>query len=209
MPYMMSLINARPDDAIQQARDDTVQRAKDIWGLDYADSSGGLYPSGNQIGRTSFRPDVGAVVIGGTRVFPRLAGGQWRTVIGAGGIPNGAITALVPNALNGWAEWLDFQLDEDVFIIIEGVFSTAEVPTIREHQLELSGVRLPTLNIEEIYNNGQDLVRGFFEVPAVLSPKSQFHNWVRQGPIAAEVDEGFGYLGETIAKRSYSIRQVT
>ena len=208
MPYLMSLINARPDDAIQQARDDTVQRAKDIWGLDYADSSGGLYPAGNQIGRTSFRPDVGAVTQGGTIVFPRLAGGQWRTVFAAGGVPTGVITALVPNALNGWAEWLDFQLDEDMFIIIEGVFSTAAEPTIREHQLELSGVRLPTMNIEEIYNNGDDLVRGFFEVPAVLSPKSQFHNWVRAGPIAADIDEGFGYLGEVIAKRSSIIRQV-
>lgn len=207
----MSLNNARPDDAIQQARDDTVQRAKDIWGLDYADSSGGLYPSGNQIGRTSFRPDVGAVTQGGTRVFPRLAGGQWRTVLGGAGFndPAGLVTAVPINVLNGWGEWLDFQLDEDVFVIIEGVFSTASEPTIREIQLELSGVKLPTLNIEEIYNNGDDLIKGMFEVPAVLSPKSQFHCWVRSGPIGADIDEGFGFLGETIGKRSYIIRQIT
>jgi len=204
--WFMSLINARPDDAVSQARDDTVKRAKDIWGLDYADSSNGLYPSGNQIGRSPFRPDVGS---NGARVFPRQAGGQWRTVLGGATFddPDGAPTALTPD-VNGWAEWLDFILDEDAFVIIEGVFSTATVPTIREHQLELSGVKLPVQQIEEIYNNGEDLVKGYFEVPAVLSPKSQFHNYVRMGPVGETLDEGFGYLGELIAKRSYLIRQL-
>lgn len=203
--WYMSLINARPDDAISQARDDTISRAKDIWGLDYADSSNGLYPSGNQIGRSPFRPDVAAV---GTRVFPQAAGGMWRTVVPiVPSIPTGAATPIVTNA-QGWAEWLDFTLDEDAFIIIEGVFSTATVPTIREQQLELSGVKLPVQQIEEIYNNGQDLVKGYWEVPAVLSPKSNFHNWVRSSTISANLDEGFGFLGELIAKRSYMIRQL-
>jgi len=210
--WLMSLINARPDDAVYQARDDTIERAKDIWGLDYADSSIGLYPSGNQIGRAPFRPEVAATT-DGIRVFPRLAGGQWRTVIATGPGPLGAPVALAVTATDGWAEWLDFTLDEDSFIIIEGVFSTATVPTIREHQLELSGVRLPVQQLEEIYNNGEDLVKGYFEVPAVLSPKSQFHNWVRTGPFLPgppppTLDEGFGYLGELIAKRSMLIRQL-
>jgi len=205
MPWLMSLINARPDDAVQQARDDTVDRAKDVWGLDYADSSNGLYPSGNQIGRTQLRPDV---AFQGTVVFPRLAGGQWRTVWAAGGVPTGAITAVVPNALNGWGRWLDFIVDEDAFVIIEGVFSTATTPTIREVKFTLSGVELPVFQIEEIYNNGDDLVRGFFEVPAVVSPKSQMVIDIRQGPIAAGIDEGFGILGEMVAKRSMLIRSV-
>jgi hypothetical protein len=201
--WFMSLINARPDDAISQARDDTVSRAKDIWGLDYADSSNGLYPSGNQIGRSPFRPDIAA---NGTRVFPQGAGGQWRTVVPVvPSVNTGAVTPIVADA-QGWAEWLDFILDEDCFIIIEGVFSTATVPTIREHQLELSGVKLPVQQLEEIYNNGEDLVKGYWEVPAVLSPKSNFHNWVRTNGVSANLDEGFGYLGEVIAKRSFIIR---
>jgi hypothetical protein len=202
----MSLINARPDDAVQQARDDTVTRAKDIWGLDYADSSNGLYPAGNQIGRTSFRPDVANV---GQLVAPRAAGGQWRTVnTGVGGGPGGPVLPLAPDA-NGWAHWLDFILDEDLFIVIEGVFSTAVVPTIREFQLILSGVSLPVVQVEEIYNNGQDLVKGYFEVPAVLSPKSQFVIDARSSIVApGALDEGFGFLGEAIAKRSAIIRQI-
>ena len=108
----------------------------------------------------------------------------------------------------GWAEWLDFIVDEDAFIIIEGVFSTTTVPTIREMQLELSGVKLPVWNIEEIYNNGEDLVKGYSEVPAVLSPKSNFHNWVRTNGVSANLDEGFGYLGEILGKRSFIIRQL-
>jgi hypothetical protein len=203
--WYMSLINARPDDAISQARDDTVSRAKDIWGLDYSDSSNGLYPSGNQIGRAPFRPDVAA---DGTIVFPQGAGGQWRTVYPT--TPSDNTTAPLPIVTDatGWAEWLDFIVDEDLFIIIEGVFSTATVPTIREQQLELSGVKLPVWQLEEIYNNGQDLVKGYSEVPAVLSPKSNFHNWVRSSVISGDLDEGFGYLGEVIAKRSYMIRQL-
>jgi hypothetical protein len=95
-----------------------------------------------------------------------------------------------------------------MFIIIEGVFSTATTPTIRELQLLLSGVSLPVMQIEEIYNNGDDLVKGWFEVPAVVSPKSQFDIWVRSSTVSAAVDEGFGFLGETIAKRSALIRQL-
>jgi hypothetical protein len=204
MPWLMSLMNARPDDAIGQARDDTVQRAKDVWGLDYADSSNGLYPSGNQIGRAAFRPDVAAH---GTIVFPQGAGGQWRTVFGAGGVNTGAVTALTTNA-QGWVDWLNFILDEDLFIIIEGVFSTAVTPTIREIQLNLSGVMLPVMQIEEIYNNGDDLVKGWFEVPAVVSPKSNFDVWLRSSIISGALDEGFGFLGEEIAKRSFLIRQL-
>ena len=204
MPWLMSLMNARPDDAISQARDDTVARAKDVWGLDYADSSNGLYPAGNQIGRAAFRPDVAAR---GTIVFPQGAGGQWRTVWAAGGVNTGAVTALTTDA-QGWDEWLNFIVDEDMFIIIEGVFSTATTPTIRELQLLLSGVSLPVMQIEEIYNNGDDLVKGWFEVPAVVSPKSQFDIWVRSSTVSAAVDEGFGFLGETIAKRSALIRQL-
>lgn len=204
MPWMMSLMNARPDDAISQARDDTVARAKDVWGLDYADSSNGLYPAGNQIGRAAFRPDV---AFNGTIVFPQGAGGQWRTVWAAGGVPTGAVTALTTDA-QGWDEWLNFIVDEDMFIIVEGVFSTATTPTIRELQLLLSGVSLPVMQIEEIYNNGDDLVKGWFEVPAVVSPKSQFDIFVRSSTISAAVDEGFGFLGETIAKRSALIRQL-
>jgi hypothetical protein len=204
-PWFMSLINARPDDAVQQARDDTVTRAKDIWGLDYADSSNGLYPAGNQIGRTSFRPDVANV---GQLVAPRAAGGQWRTVnTGVGGGPGGPVLPLATD-VNGWAHWLDFILDEDLFIIIEGVFSTAVVPTIREFQLILSGVSLPVVQVEEIYNNGQDLVKGYFEVPAVLSPKSQFVIDARSSISLGALDEGFGFLGEAIAKRSAIIRQI-
>jgi len=205
MPWLMSLINARPDDAIQQARDDTVSRAKDVWGLDYADSSNGLYPAGNQIGRAQLRPDI---AYQGTIVFPRLAGGQWRTVWAAGGVPTGAITAVVPNALNGWGTWLDFIVDEDAFIIIEGFFSTATTPTIREVKFTLSGVETPVMQIEQIYNNGDDLVCGHLEVPAVVSPKSQVVINIRQGPIAAGIDEGFGIIGEVLGKRSFLIRQV-
>ena len=203
MPWLQSLINARPDDAIGQARDDTVSRAKDIWGLDYADSSNGLYPSGNQIGRTQLRPDA---AFQGTIVFPRLAGGQWRTVWAAGGVPTGAITPVAPVALTGWGVWLDFIVDEDMFIIIEGVFSTATTPTVREIKFSLSGVELPVFQIEEIYNNGDDLVKGYLEVPAVVSPKSQMVINIRQGPPAAGLDEGFGIIGEIVAKRSALIR---
>jgi hypothetical protein len=46
------------------------------------------------------------------------------------------------------------------------------------------------------------------EVPAVVSPKSQFDIWLRSSTISAAVDEGFGFLGEVIAKRSSLIRQL-
>jgi|GEM_PF-5665265 len=203
MPYWLNVISETPDDAIAKARGDTIERAKDIWGLDYAESSDGLYPAGNQIGRTQLRPDTTeaeAFTVG----LPATNGGQWRTNVE---IPPAPPAPMITDA-NGWGTFFDFVLDEDTFIIIEGLFSTDTAPTIREVHHTLSGVSLPIMQIEEIYNNGEDIVKGYVEVPVVISPKSQFECRIRSSTVSDAVDEGFGILGESIAKRSFIIREI-
>lgn len=203
MPYWLNTINETPNEAIEKARNDTIERAKDIWGLDYAESSDGLYPAGNQIGRTQFRPDMCRAET--FNVAPaQTNGGQWRTMVNVGAAPP---AAMVTDA-NGWGTFFDFVLDEDVFIIIEGVFSVDTTPTIREVHNTLSGVSLPIMQIEEIYENGEDIQKGYVEVPVVVSPKSEYQCRVRSSAVGGGLDEAFGPLGEAIGKRSFLIREL-
>lgn len=203
MPFWLNIIKETPDEAIKKARDDTIERAKDIWGLDYADDSDGLYPSGNQIGRTQFRPDMTEsedFTVG----LPPTNGGQWRTTVQ---VPPAPPAPMVTDA-NGWGIFFDFVVDEDTFIIIEGLFSTDTTPTIREIHNSLSGVDLPVQQIEEIYSSEEETNKGYVEIPVVVSPKSPYRCRVRSSTVSGAIDEGFGILGEAIAKRAFIIREL-
>ncbi len=241
----MPWISERPDEAIQQARDDTIERAKDIWGLDYAEQSDGLYPSGNQIGRSQYRPGHTRGQRGSAQVMPETIGGQWTTVFAAtaavvgvaigdaialGTTAQGLLSAQSANyaAVGGAvAAWLDFILDEDMFVIHEGFFSRALEPSITEFTFILSGVQIPTMQIEDIYVNEDSITKGYLEVPNVVSPKSQIVYKPRSRRVGlvgvagaginvnspafdedASIAEPFGLIGEAIAKRSFLIREL-
>lgn len=209
MPKLLNVITESPEDAMEQAIEDAIKRAKDVWGLEYADESDGLYPSGSVIGRTQFRPSDAA---DGSQPYPETAGGQWRTVYDDGGV----ITALGTDA-NGWGTWLDFDVHEDAFIVIEGVFSTAAEPTIVELGMNLSGTSLPIMQLENgLYATEERTLRGYFEIPVVVSPKAEIIFKLRSyltGVAAAPeangtaISEGFGIIGDTVAKRSYLIKE--
>lgn len=243
---MVPWISERPDEAIAQARDDTIERAKDIWGLDYAEQSDGLYPSGNQIGRSQYRPGHTRGQRGSAQVMPETIGGQWTTVFAAtaavagiaigdavalGTTAQGLLSALGANyvaAGGAVAAWLDFILDEDMFVIHEGFFSRALEPSITEFTFVLSGVQIPTMQIEDIYVNEDSITKGYLEVPNVVSPKSQVVYRPRSRRVGlvgagggaainvnnaafdedASIAEPFGLIGEAIAKRSFLIREL-
>ena len=245
MPYLIPWISERPDEAIAQAREDTIERAKDIWGLDYAEQSDGLYPSGNQIGRSQYRPGHTRGERGSAQIMPETIGGQWTTVFqattAAGGVavgdaialgttPTGSLSANGANyaAVGGAVQaWLDFILDEDIFVIHEGFFSRALEPSITEFTFVLSGVQIPTMQIEDIYVNEDSITKGYLEVPNVVSPKSQIVYRPRSRRVdltgagggtainvndpafdeEASIAEPFGLIGEAVAKRSFLIRE--
>lgn len=246
MPYLIPWISERPDEAIAQAREDTIERAKDIWGLDYAEQSDGLYPSGNQIGRSQYRPGHTRGERGSAQIMPETIGGQWTTVfqataavagvaigdaISLGTTSNGFLSATVDanfSDVGGAVQaWLDFILDEDIFVIHEGFFSRALEPSITEFTFVLSGVQIPTMQIEDIYVNEDSITKGYLEVPNVVSPKSQIVYRPRSRRVAlsgaaggadinvndpafdeeASIAEPFGLIGEAVAKRSFLIRE--
>jgi hypothetical protein len=204
MPYLLNMISERPDEAIDEARKDCVQRAKDIWGLEYADYSDGLYPSGNQIGRTMFRPDHTHARPGNQNVaLLNTNGGQWRTFVSLAG---GAGAAMVTDA-NGWGDYFDFILSSDMFLILEGLFSIDTAPTVREHKYELSSTALPVIQNEEIYSSEQE-VKGYYEVDAVVSPDSQCRMRIRSSTVGGNITEAFGPIGECVGKRQILVREI-
>jgi len=211
MPYLLNIITETPEDAIEAAIQNTIKRANDVWGLDYATKSDGLYPGGNQIGRTQFRPDIAHK---GNKVFPKKAGGEWRTVNNPDGDNAGDVYGLATDQY-GWAEWLDFNVDDDAFIIWEGIFNREIDPSIHEFAMNLNGTQLPPMQIDTLYATEEKTLRGYFEVPVVSSPTSEAIIKVRSDRTnlsAKKEEEGntlvekFGIIGDVIAKRPVLIK---
>lgn len=184
--------------------------------MDYADASDGLYPAGNQIGRTQFRIDHANA---GNLLGTRNHAGSWLTANNwvAGTYQTGSPNPIVGAAGTGWCHWLDFIVDEDMFLITEGFNAFDVAPTISEISLNLSGVQLPIMNIEEIYASEEETNKGYLEVPVVISPKSQYIIDIRSQAgvrasnvydITQTVFEHFQIIGESIGKRSVLIRQI-
>lgn len=206
MPMLLELVNKRPDDAVDQGVSDAVQRAKDVWGLEYADDSQGLYPSGNQIGRGTLRVD---------HLFDRTAtqsqsqsirrnGGRWATVTGAA-----TLTGVIPldtDAGAGWVDWLNFTTDQDAFIVWEGAFNWDVTPSIHEIRSRLSGMDVPPVSLDVMYT--YEKPQGYFEVPVVISPRGSWVLRVRSHLVGGNLVEQFGLLGDLIAKRSYLILEI-
>lgn len=230
----------------ERAREDTIIRAENLWGLDYAGNSEGLYPTGNQIGRAPFRPGMTRGEAASAMVMSEGTGGEWRISVAAKG--SGALSKDEPMALgtdkngnvglqsppfqdemSGWGNdsWLDFYMDEDMYLIHHGFQNLEPVPTITEFTFILSGNTIPPQSLRWIYNDLEKQHETWLNVPNVISPKSQIIYKLRssrvnlQGgdgghklnPVSPHFDpsvciaERFGILGEVIAKRSYLIRQ--
>lgn len=182
----------------KQSRDDTIARAKDIWDLDYAKSSDGFYPGGNQIGRRYLLPQD----------FGRKS---WNFEKPDERSPDPSPETLEAEAKKlGRQQIFDYQVvNEEAFFIIHGF---KYKPLDGEAKLQSlthtwAGVRIPPTSIS--FTNAR-MVGGYYtvnlEVPPVLTPKmlldlTAFFNDL--GPHKYQL----GILGEVIAQKRYIIRE--
>jgi hypothetical protein len=163
-----------------QARDDTIYRAKEVFGLNYADSSDGLFPYGNQLGRRNLTPqDFGL--------------SHWKHTR-----EEGCRRKLL----------IDVRLSEYAHIIIHGFkynppkeSSPAEISGFR---MEPSGVRLPysPLDFTNWYNELECRVH-HLDVPPVISPRSMFNLEMFFTEPRDAFSFEFGIFGEVVAPVRY------
>jgi len=178
----------------KQTRDDTIARARDILGLDYADSSEGLYPSGNQIGRRYLIPqDFGLK----SWVFEK---------------PDERSPDPSPETKEAEAKKLGRQqifnyliVNGEAFFIIHGF---KYKPLDGEARLQSlshtwAGVRIPPTSI--LFTNAR-MVGGYYtvnlEVPPVLSPKMLLDLTAFFNDLSPHKYQ-LGIFGEVIGQRRY------
>ena len=165
----------------QRGIHDTVDRAMDIWGLEYAEYSHGLYPSGNQIGRRNIMPeDVGLTT------WKHKAHPSWKS-------------QRVP--------FIDCIMDENAFLLLTGM---AYKPPENAQPLKgvseaLSGVMLPFNPTSTEWREIDGYYIQIFKCPVVLSPQSRLVINLFEDPHGYEFE--LELLGNIIGKREYLVKE--
>lgn len=161
---------------------ETVDRAKDIWDMDYADSSDGLYPNRMQIGRrVGIAPhDLGLK----SWIFDKVLQPGYKNI-----------------NLN---LMIDHNISEDVFLIIQGY----RVRNVGAYFLGiftcLAECRLPFVPFGPCWKKEEDGYYYYYELPVVLSPKSNIQVLCVSAIESRDMRE-ISLIGQVIAKRSYLV----
>lgn len=167
-----------------RAISDTAERASDIWGLRYAHSSNGYYPSGNELGRRALAPeDLGLE--------------NWSMYRKCG-----------VNTV------LDYVINEDVFILLKGfTFNPMKGGmNLKGIKYEMSGIQLPYVPFGPDWIQLSDgSVDYEFDQSVVISPKNQMVIKAHFGEFGKEEEPACQLMvrGEVIGKRSYIIKDPT
>jgi hypothetical protein len=179
----------------EQMRGDAVARARDMWGLDYAEIGEGFYPAGNQIGRRYLLPqDFGLK----TWYFEK------RDEYTPDPSPETREAEAKKLGRHSILEYC--RVDEEAFLILHGFkYKPFGSPKLQSIEYILSGTMIPPLTIS--FTNAR-IIGGYYTVnlegPIALQPKSQFDLTAfldDLGPHAYEL----GIFGEVIGRRSYII----
>ena len=106
-------------------------------------------------------------------------------------------------AASTWYDIVDLTISQDLYVIIEGVFSRMADPSITNIKFVVDGSDRPIINVEEMYT--WDLSRAYFEEPIVVKPSTSLK--IRAVGTKASTAEYFGFMGHIIAKRPFLIKE--
>lgn len=188
MVYLTNLSESRPDAILDQVLSKVISDAEDKFDAPYAQSSKGLYPVGNELGRQPIRPSH---FFEATGLPLATYNDRWTTpIIAAAGVNS----------------WISSKTPEEVFMIIEGIFNmtakiTASPSVIHAVKPTLGGTELSWVNLDLIQNYREPW--GYFEFPMVLSPETiAKFDIINDAAIAAVGDELIGLIGDVVGERN-------
>lgn len=192
MPYITNLSEDRPDSTIEQVLNKVISDAEAKFDKPYANSSKGLYPVGNELGRIPLRPSHFYQATG----LPEATyHDEWTTPV---------------YAAAGLNTWFNSKTPEEVFIIIEGIFNetlklTAAESAIHAFKPTLGGTELPWVNIDILDTYREPW--GYFEFPMVLSPETVAKFELLIDAAVVVKTERIGLVGDVIGERNSLIIQ--
>lgn len=181
----------------KQSREDTVSRARETWGVDYADNTEGFYPAGNQIGRRYLLPQD----------FGRQS---WEFEKPDERSPDPSPETREAEAKKlGQQSIFDYLIvPDEAFFLIHG-FRYKPLdgdPRLQSLSHKWAGVKIPSTSI--LFTNAR-MISGYYtvnlEVPPVLSPHTLIDLTAFFNDLGAHKYQ-LGIFGEVIAQKRYIIR---
>jgi hypothetical protein len=176
--WLLELTDKRPDEKLQQAIDDTIKNAQDKWGLSFE----GEYPTSG-IGITTLRP----FHVEGNSLPNANTRNIWNIVIAAA---------------NTWQDWVNVEINENVYVILGGLFNNTTNPSATELAFKANGIDLPVQNVQQMYSFEKSLA--WFSKPFVVAPENNLTGRLYGSAAQTEL---MGLLGFAIAKRSRLIQE--
>ena len=106
-------------------------------------------------------------------------------------------------AASTWYNIVDLTLSQDLYVVLTGIHSRTANPAITNIKPVIDGSDLPILNIEEMYT--WDLAAAYFTEPILVKPSTGLR--IRAIGTEARTAEYFGFIGQTVAKRPFLIKE--
>lgn len=176
---LMNATNKRPDALIEAAISKAIELAQAEWSpLQYE----GEFPVSG-FGITEIRPYH---VENTTDNIPQTSNlNYWQT---------SQVTAST------WKTWIDVTMDQDQYLVVEGIFYNEADPLVTEIHPIANGVDLPVINIEQMFS--ETTGRIWFAKPFIVKPRNKLTiKTYSKDSAGTTTSQKIGLLGHCIAKR--------
>lgn len=185
-PVLYRMMDPRAEPTIAQAIQTAVGDAESLWAPEKFD---GVFPTkGFGIKRLQPRDMAGTNGVPGTSVWagPSVGILTWNLSC--------AVASAWGNVISG------AQLSDSSYLIITGFFNLDAVPDVEAIKITADGIEYVIMDLQEAY--GWDIATAYFSHPIIIRPQKTFTIAMRARTAGTKY---FGFLGYTIAKRSYLI----
>lgn len=207
---MLLALKAKPVDNIEREIEDTIKTALRKFNMPSPELGskspgyGGLYPKEGQLGRSDLRPDhVAKDATLAVAATDGLGGDKWSNTLA---YTHGANET-------GWVTDLNITIDEDIYIILEGIFDISVNPLLSAIQFSVAGMDYPVMNVRDMFSF-EPKGAAWFPMPFVVPEKVSFkvyHRYINDVATARTTttvgSEMVGFIGEVIAKQAYLQKQ--
>jgi hypothetical protein len=188
-PVLFRTMDIRAEATISQAIQTAITDAESLWAPEKFD---GVFPTkGFGIKRLQPRDMAGANGVPGTSIW--------------GGASVGIVTWNLSCAVaSAWGNVISAaQLSDSAYLIITGVFNYDTVPDVEAIKINADGIEYAIMDLQEMI--GWDIATAYLSHPIVIRPQKTFTVSMRARSAGPKY---FGFLGYTLAKRSYLIGQI-
>lgn len=110
----------------------------------------------------------------------------------------------VAAASHAWTNILSgAMLSDSCYVIITGFFNYDNTPDVEAIKITADGIEYPVIDLQETY--GWDVATAYFSHPIIVRPEKQI---TISACARTQGVKYFGFLGWTVAKRSYLIARI-